>query len=78
MGILKQETDKRFFRINELKLILGVSGASIWAWTRKKTFPRPIKLAENTTVWVASEVEAWMQSRIAASRKVEGNHDNSN
>lgn len=59
-----------FYRLSALKARLGVSGSTIWSWSksRKNGFPKPVKLAENTTAWLASDVEAWAQSRIAASK----------
>ena len=62
----------QFYRLPQLKTRLGVSGSSIWAWVKKGTFPAPIKLAENTTAWLLSDIEAWEQSRIQASQQVKG------
>ncbi|TFH09441.1 MAG: AlpA family phage regulatory protein [Nitrosomonadales bacterium] len=67
-----QQVTKQFYRLNELKLILGVSGSSIWAWVKKNKFPQPVKLSENTTAWHASDIEEWVQSRASSSKKVEG------
>jgi prophage regulatory protein len=58
----------QFYRLHNLKQRLGVSGSSIWAWVKQGTFPKPIKLSENCTAWNAADVEAWAQSRIAASQ----------
>lgn len=58
----------QFYRLPHLKQRLGVSGSSIWAWVKKGTFPKPTKLSENCTAWSAADVEAWAQSRIAASK----------
>ena len=65
---LNQST--QFYRLSQLKGRLNVSGSTIWAWCKsgKNGFPKPIKLAENTTAWAAADVEAWAQSRIAASK----------
>lgn len=59
----------QFYRLPQLKVRLGVSGSSIWAWVKKGTFPAPIKLAENTTAWHLTDIEAWENSRILASQK---------
>ncbi|SCY13562.1 AlpA family transcriptional regulator [Nitrosospira sp. Nsp13] len=61
----------RFYRMRQLKARFNVSGSAIWAWTKKGTFPQPIKLSENTTAWIAPEIEAWEQSRIEAREKKE-------
>jgi len=59
---------KIFYRLSDLKQRLGVSGSSIWAWTKKGTFPKPIRLSENCTAWEAEAIEAWANERIAASK----------
>jgi predicted DNA-binding transcriptional regulator AlpA len=38
-------------------------------WTKGK-FPRPIKLSASRNVWRAEEIDAWIESRIAASDRV--------
>ena len=59
----------QFYRLPQLKARLNVSGSSIWAWVKAGKFPKPIKLSENCTACNASDVEAWAQSRIAASQQ---------
>lgn len=59
----------QFYRLQQLKARLNVSGSSIWSWVKKGTFPAPVKLSENTTAWNAADVDAWAQSRIAAGQK---------
>lgn len=34
------------------------------------SFPRPIHLGAHAVGWVESEIETWIQTRIAASREV--------
>jgi len=61
-------TTKRFYRLHELKHRLGVSGSSIWSWIKQGKFPRGTKLSENVTAWDDASIEAWEESRIAASK----------
>lgn len=68
MGNHTSSVTPQFYRLPQLKARLGVSGSSIWAWVKKGTFPAPIKLAENTTAWHLSDIEAWERSRITASQ----------
>ncbi|MBK9161254.1 MAG: AlpA family phage regulatory protein [Nitrosomonadales bacterium] len=71
MGNASQQTaphPAQFYRLPQLKAKLEVSGSSIWAWVKAGKFPKPIKLSENCTAWSAADVEAWAQSRIAASK----------
>lgn len=63
-----QHTAPIFYRLPQLKARLNVSGSTIWSWCKKGTFPSPVKLAENTTAWNAADVEAWVLSRIEASK----------
>ena len=57
------ESNKRFYRINQLSEMLSVSKSTIWNWVRKGSFPQAIKLAENTTAWRSDDVDAWINSR---------------
>ena len=45
------------------------STQSIYNLMEKEDFPRPIAVGARTKRWVADEVEAWIQTRIEASRK---------
>ena len=40
-----------------------VTGPTLWSWVRAGKFPRPRAISPNKTVWVAAEVDAWMQAR---------------
>ena len=41
---------------------IPVTAPTLWAWVRQGKFPRP-RAIFNKTVWVAAEVDAWMQAR---------------
>ena len=59
-----------FYRLPKVREICGgVSASTIWAWVKKGTFPKPIRLSENCTVWNAADVEEWAQARVTASHK---------
>ena len=68
MANVTQSTSQQFFRLPHLKVRLGVSGSSIWAWVKAGKFPKPVKLSENVTAWDRDSIETWEQSRIAASK----------
>jgi prophage regulatory protein len=58
-----------FYRLPRVREICGgVAPSTIWSWVKAGTFPKPIKLSSNCTVWEAQAVEAFAQSRIAASK----------
>lgn len=68
MGNATQHAAPQFYRLPQLKARLNVSGSTIWSWCKKGTFPKPVRLSENTTAWNAADVEAWAKSRIEASK----------
>ncbi|MDM7313858.1 helix-turn-helix domain-containing protein, partial [Klebsiella pneumoniae] len=47
--------------------LLGVSDKWIYQLIKDGIFPKPIKLGRSSR-WLQSEVEAWLQARIDASR----------
>jgi prophage regulatory protein len=49
----------------------SLSRASLYRLMAQDAFPKPVALHGVRKAWVASEVEAWVASRIAA-RNVEG------
>ena len=42
---------------------IPVTAPTLWAWVRAGKFPRPRAISPNKTLWLASEVDHWMQSR---------------
>ncbi len=40
--------------------LLPVSPATIWRWVKEGRFPKPYKLASQTTVWDAQAVESFL------------------
>ena len=55
----------RFVRIEEVKRLTGLSRSSIYA---RADFPQPVKLGARAVAWVQSEIDQWIEQRIAASR----------
>jgi prophage regulatory protein len=41
-----------------------LSAMTIWRREKAGTFPRRVKLGQNTVAWVEKEIEAWMIDRI--------------
>jgi prophage regulatory protein len=40
-----------------------VTGPTLWAWVRAGKFPKPRDISPNKTVWVESEVDAWIRAQ---------------
>jgi len=52
-------------RLPEVCKRTGLGRSSIYALVKQQCFPRPIPLSARAVGWVASEIEAWLQSRAA-------------
>ena len=55
----------------ELPQYIGaVSSSQVKKWVAEDKFPKPIKLSEGgrLNAWLVSELEAWVEERIAAER----------
>lgn len=66
-AVPKPDAAATFWR---LPAVLAYTQRSRSAIYRDPTFPRPVRLAPNTSAWVAAEVKNWCEQRIAASREV--------
>ena len=69
----------RLYRRLKLEEITGLKRASIYNRLNPNskyfdpTFPKPISLSvgnRGSVAWIASEVDAWIETRIAASRSI--------
>lgn len=62
-------------RLKQLQARIGLSRSTIYDKINTKSprhdpaFPRQVSLGPDAVGWVESEVDAWLESRIAASRK---------
>lgn len=65
---------KTVLKLHQLTVKTGSSRAGIYAKLDKNsksydsTFPRQVRLGARSVGWIAEEVEAWIESRIDASR----------
>jgi prophage regulatory protein len=58
----------KFIRLQDVKAATGLSRSSIYQFIKDGTFPEQIKLGTRAVAWQLSEIQAWIDSRIAASR----------
>lgn len=58
------EETKQFLRIGEVSSRTTFSKPHIYTLIRQGKFPKPVKLSANTSVWLESEINAWLDSRI--------------
>ncbi|MGF1869698.1 helix-turn-helix transcriptional regulator [Photobacterium indicum] len=58
----------RIIRLPEVKEKTGLSRSSIYLRMSKGDFPQSISLGERAIGWVETDVEQWLDERIAASK----------
>jgi prophage regulatory protein len=58
-----------FLRLRQVTALVGLSRSAIYARIKEGTFPKPVPIGPRTVAFIASEVEAWVQARIAGSRR---------
>ena len=58
-----------FSRIKQLTKRYSVSPSYIWSGVRAGTFPKPIKLSANISVFPDEDTEKWARDRISENRE---------
>jgi len=66
--ISESQQVSRIIRKPELIGIVGLSDVTIWRLEKEGKFPKRIKLGGNSTGWLASEIQQWIDEK-AAERK---------
>ena len=59
---------RSFLRLRQLKAITGMSRTWIYDAIQRGDFPKPVALGARAVGWLDSDVAAFIQSRIDASR----------
>lgn len=55
----------RLLRRREVETITGLSRSTIYLKMDNDDFPRPVDLGARSVAWVESEVNAWIEDRVA-------------
>jgi prophage regulatory protein len=55
----------RLLRFPDLSDRVGLRHSAIYDAIRKGTFPKPVSLGRKAVAWLESEVDAWINARIA-------------
>jgi len=61
--------NKKIIRIKATKDLTGLSRSTIYAMQKEGMFPHSISLGLRAVGWLESDIEAWIDTRISASRK---------
>lgn len=58
----------KIIRLPEVKNKTGLSRSTIYLGMAKGIFPKTISLSERSVGWLDSDIEQWLDKRIAASK----------
>jgi prophage regulatory protein len=59
-------------RLPAVKTTTGLSRSTIYLRVAQGTFPKPISLGGRAVGWLDAEIQAWLQTRVEASRPAAG------
>ena len=59
---------RSFLRLRQLKAITGMSRTWIYDAIQRGDFPKPVALGARAVGWLDSDVDAFIQARVDASR----------
>ena len=62
------EQTRRFIKLREVKALTTLSTSEVYRRIAAGAFPRQVMLGPKSAVWIESEVIAWCDARISASR----------
>jgi len=63
--ILTNAETNRLIRRKEVQVKTGLGASSIYALMKQGKFPSPIHLSIRRVAWIESEVDSWIEERIA-------------
>ena len=55
----------KLIKLPETMAQSGLSRSQLYALAQQNLFPKPVKLSERSSAWVAAEVQDWIDARIA-------------
>lgn len=55
----------KLIRMKEVCARTGLCRAAIYAYIREDRFPKSVKIGSQAVAWVESEVDAWIEQRVA-------------
>src|SRR5688572_15612737 len=59
-------TQRRLDRLPVVRKACGLSRSEIYRRMKAGTFPQSVPIGDSAVAWVSSEVDAWVEQRIAA------------
>lgn len=65
-GTGRHDASRRVLRRPEVTARTGLGKSSLYAQMQAGTFPRSVNLGPRAVGWIESEIDAWIDDRIAA------------
>ena len=59
-------TVEKFLMLPQVREIVPYSASHIWRLERSGQFPQRVRLGGNRVAWLQSEVNSWVQSKLAS------------
>lgn len=56
---------QKMMKAGEVTALTRRSRSSLYDDMERGAFPKPVKLGPRSVAWIASEVEAWLEARVA-------------
>jgi len=60
--------DKTILRLPQVKARVGLGHTNIYNGIKAGTFPAPISLGARAVGWLSSDIDEWIEQRIAESK----------
>jgi prophage regulatory protein len=70
-----KENLMKILRLADVMSKTGLSKTSVYEYITAGNFPKQIKLGPRSAGWVEAEIDAWLASRIEASRGKGAQHE---
>jgi prophage regulatory protein len=56
-------------RLRQVTARTGMSRSTIYSYIKDGRFPAPVTISERCVAWVETEIDRWIEDRIACSRR---------
>lgn len=64
-----ESAERVFLRRKDVERVTGFTVSTLYRLAQKGKFPKQVKIGKRASAWLADEVQAWADARVAASRK---------
>ena len=62
---MERDVQRRLLTMRTVIAEVSLSRTEIWRRVQRGTFPKPIRLGPQRIAFVASEIDAWVNARVA-------------